>query len=439
MGWAISSRCHYALIVLIALFCALTGLNDRGETSSRETTRFLARLDLEQYKRIGSHTTHPAASPFRILPTLTEHDQTFHYDFARLAATEKRLRGVDRRTALQAIFARLTFGTKTNHERHLAILKFLHQSSFHNLIQPMRPNGQQVSDPLVLLELGEMRCGQVNRVAVDLFQSVGYRARLVQVAFHVLAEIWYDDGWHYFDGDIFGNGECVVLADGRIPSMNELSGCPERLDALTSYWEPDHTNAIRSEGTWYPSYFYFGANAYRASCVEPGHIEKRASPEQEDASIDYGWEHYECILDRERTLLPSTILRTPGPPRIKDIWIVDETFGRRVTLSWKAEPLATGYCVFVGKNTRGWNYDGPSLPSELLKWKSPNGPWRSEMYAARFELPASDLARVQMSDTKVTIDLPRGVPAYFSVMAFDAYGKSIARRLYPLSEELLIP
>lgn len=432
-------RFQFALIGFLGTCCAMTGLNGGSESTSPETARFLANLDLERYQRKGSNPTDPSVSPFRILPALTEHDRTFHYDFERLAATEARLCGVDRRRALQAIFARATVGTKTHLEQHLAILKFLHRSSFHNLIQPMRSDGQPVFDPLVLLELGEMRCGQVNRLAVDLFQSVSYRARLVQAAFHVLAEVFYDDAWHYFDGDIFGNGESVVLDDGRIPSMNELAGYPDRLDALTSFWEPDHTNAIRQTGTPYPSWYYFGASAYRASSVEPTHIEKRATLEQEAGSADYGWEYFERIPDLNRTLLQSEKRRTPAPPKINGVHYVDEADSRRVTLSWQADPLATGYRVYVGRRSRNWNYDGASLPTELLRWKSQNGPWRAEMYTARFQIPPSDLAHLQTSSTNVTFELPRGIPAYLSVMGFDDYGKSIGRRLYPLSEEILVP
>src|SRR5439155_1153066 len=95
------------------------------------------------------------------------------------------------------------------------------------------PESDATSTYIAELDLGEMRCGHVNRVAVDLFQAMGFRGRLVQAACHILAEICYDDAWHYFDGDIFGNGECVVRDDGHIPSMNELAECAERLDALT--------------------------------------------------------------------------------------------------------------------------------------------------------------------------------------------------------------
>ena len=125
----------------------------------------------------------------------------------------------------------MTAGANTPTDRHLAVLRFLHRASFHNLIQPTTPDGQPVYDPLVLLELGEMRCGRANRVAADLFRANGMPARLVQVAFHVLAEVFYDGSWHYFDADIFGKGESVRRADGRVPSVAEPAAEPGRSTA----------------------------------------------------------------------------------------------------------------------------------------------------------------------------------------------------------------
>src|SRR5262245_13765535 len=200
------------------------------------TTRYLANLDPAKFERNGTRYTDPDLSPFRILPSLTPHDVTYHYDFARLAATEEGLRGVDRVVALRAIFDRVTAGATTERDRHVALMRFVHKATFHNLIQPMYPDGEAVYDPLVLLELGEMRCGHGNRVAADLFRASGYPARLVQVAYHVLGEVWYDGAWHYFDADIFGDGETAVLPDGRIPSFAALAECPNRIDALTSFW-----------------------------------------------------------------------------------------------------------------------------------------------------------------------------------------------------------
>ena len=91
-----------------------------------------------------------------------------------------------------------------------------------------------VSDPLVLLQLGEMRCGHVARVAVDLFSAAGYQARLVQLGAHVIAEVYYGQNWHYFDADMFKGGQCVFNPDGSIPSVDQLSQSPYLIDSLAA-------------------------------------------------------------------------------------------------------------------------------------------------------------------------------------------------------------
>lgn len=401
------------------------------------TADYIARLDVARFERNGTRYTDPDLSPYRILPTLTPHDITYHYDFAKLAAAQDRLRGVHRRTALKALFDRVTAGADTPTDRHRAVLRFLHKAAFHNLIQPATPTGQPVLDPLVLLELGEMRCGHVNRVAVDLFRSAGMPARLVQAAYHILAEVWYDGGWHYFDGDIFGNGETAVLPDGRIPSMAELSRRPELLDRLTAYWEPSHQNAVPSGGREYPSWYYFAAPAYAACGASPVSIEKVATAEQEDRSRLYGWEHYASIPESDRRLTAETEpRRTPGPPVLTEVrWDRD---GQQLTLAWAAAKRAVGYRVFVGRSSRGWNYDGPSLPPELMRFKSGHWTWRPEMYEPRYRLPPADLAFVDTTDLGMCVRLPADGPAYVTVMPYDAYGESVGRRLYPVTEELRV-
>jgi hypothetical protein len=429
-----------AVIAATGAFLGLSGLTVNESPGADPTLGYVEALDPARFERNGTRYTDPDLSPYRILPTLTPHDVTFHYDFARLAETEARLRGVDRRTALQAIFDRVTAGANSNRERHLAVLRFLHKASFHNLIQPTYPDGCAVYDPLVLLELGEMRCGHVNRIAVDLFRTHGWPARLVQVAFHVLAEVWYNGGWHYFEGDIFGNGEAVTLSDGRIPSFAELGEQTEALDALASYWEPDHSNKMSARRRPYPSWFYFGAEAYAESVVEPGFIEKRATPQQESASRLYGWEFSEVIPDPSRQLRRGAgPKRAPLEPRIAEVRVASDSGHRRVEIAWEPDAGAAGYRTFAGRASRGWNYDGNSLPDDLMHFKSGRTGWRPEMYEARYRLPNSDVACVETSRPQVVLLLPPSGPVYITVMSFDTHGEAVGRRLYPMSEELLIP
>ena len=147
----------------------------------------------------------------------------------------------------------------------MALLLFLQEVSIHSdYLQPMYPNGTMVSDPLVLLQLGEMRCGQVARLAVDLFSAAGYQARVVQLGGHVIAEVYYGKNWHYFDADMFGGGQTVFNPDGSIPSVVQLSQSPYLIDSLAADWEPNSTNSWETSAAIAPSYWYFSVQAWDA-------------------------------------------------------------------------------------------------------------------------------------------------------------------------------
>src|SRR5262249_44163144 len=163
------------------------------------TDHYARHLDIIKFERSGSDYTNLRYSSCRLAKSLKDIDSVFDYDFICLERVEQRLKYVDRHTVLQAIFARVTQGARSHKDKHLRILQFLHKASYHNpIIQPMYSDGTMVHDPLVLLELSEMRCGHVARVAVDLFSAGGYKGRLVQLGGHVIAEVQYDGKWHYF-------------------------------------------------------------------------------------------------------------------------------------------------------------------------------------------------------------------------------------------------
>ena len=199
-----------------------------------ETKDFIQKIDISKYEKSGFDFGNSKYSPLRIGKTLEEIDITYDYDFDRLAKTTNSLQGVNRRRVLKYIFHEVTKGAKNNTEKHLKVLSFLQKSSFHNLIQPMYPDKTEVFDPLLLLELSEMRCGQVARLAVDLFSSVGIKGRVVQAKAHVLAELFYDGAWHFFDADLFGGERMIFDKQGRIPSFVELSQNPYAVDALAN-------------------------------------------------------------------------------------------------------------------------------------------------------------------------------------------------------------
>lgn len=405
------------------------------------TARYLAGLDVHRFERQGTDYTNPRYSPLRLGKPLSQLDIVYDYDFPRVQAVARSLEGVDRRTALAAVFGQVTRGCRTDTERHLAVLKFMHKAAQHNQIQPMWPDKSCVFDPLILLELGEMRCGHVNRVAVDLFRAAGYDGRLVQAGFHLSAEVYYDGGWHYFDGDIWGNGESVLNPDGSIPSINELSKDPARLDSLAAYWEPTWENSHLTCTGWHPSWFFFAAEAYAQSQVRPSYYVKLASAQFERESRHYGWEHCKQVDDPDRTLWPGLPREMiPMAPLVERCEVAQAGSGHTpvADLEWHGDPTAAGYVVFAGRRSRGWHYDTPdSLGRDVRRLKSAARGWRPEDYEARFALPPADVARVEVSGTRARVELPtHGGPVYVTVMAYDAHGRAAGRTVFPMSEEL---
>jgi hypothetical protein len=395
-----------------------------------KTQEFIKNLDISKYERNGSDFTNPAYSPLRLGIPMDKLDIVYDYDFDRLKKVESELEGVDRKVVLQHIFSVVTEGKKTNTEKHKAILKFLHKSSLHNaLLQPMYPDKRMVTDPLVLLELAEMRCGHVARIAVDLFESVGYKARLVQLGAHVIAEIYYDDNWHMFDGDFLGNGETPLDPNGNIPSVVSMSlNNIYNIDAVAQ----EH----KGDGNYYLSYYYYNKDAYRG--YGPMFYIKTAK-DNEKLNKFYGWNYYITENDKERKLYDFSPLRQPGAPKIKKVKLVDNL---NIHVEWYPskddDNDLLGYRVYVSENSRGWNYSGFS-GSESSKnfWSSEQG-WKPEMYENLFRQPPHEIALLKTRDNFITIAAEKGKTYFITIMPYDKHGESVGKKLYFMSNEIRI-
>lgn len=408
-------RIALGVVASLGFVCALCAVCAGPLTEIYRTRRYLSQLDLEQLALAATDCVNPRVSPLRLGKPLDELDIVYDYDFARLHAVEQRLRKVNRRQALAEIFRRVTVDCQTDRARHEAITLFCDRVGFNNLIQPMWQDRLCVYDPLILLELGEQRCGQTARVAVDLFLAAGYRARLVQVSTHVTAEVYYDGDWHLLEVGLFGNGVVPRANDGSIPSVVELSDDPGLLDALPHGQEARFDNQPLLGSIEYPSMFFFNRSYYRT--VEPAYCEKMAS-KSELRDRHYGWLH--CTLepgDWQLSDLPQRYL--PGAPHS----LVRQGSRLTWTPSDDADGDLLGYRVYVGSRPRGWCY-GPG--------------WRPEMYAARFQEPPCDVAFLETSAPSVELPTINDRPLYVTVLPYDRHGESVGRRIYPASEELVL-
>ena len=403
------------------------------------TEEYTSSFDPTKYEVAGTDFFNQRYSPDRLHKPRDQIDITYDFDFSFLKETSDRLAKVDRRSALKAIFDKLTRSAKTDTERHLAVLGFLQKAAFHSSwMQPMYEDKQAVLDPLVLLELGTMRCGGVARVGADIFEAAGYKTRLVQAVAHTTAEIFYDGSWHLFEADLNGGGQAPV-DQGRIPSVEELSRNPAVLDRLPTRFEAEIAFPLERRKSLkslpYPSYYFFSKEGYGPS-LEPSWYYKTASPEQARTSRYYGWEYYETVEDSARMLSGTPTKYDPMRPKFQSVQLTDT----KVKLAWQAsedeDGDLIGYRIFVSKRSRGWNYQYFIGTSEVRKYW--DGGWKPEMYDALFREPPSELGLVTTTETSVELDLPPGEKRFVTVMPYDKYGESIGRRLYNMSEELTL-
>jgi hypothetical protein len=362
------------------------------------------------------------------------------------------LRGVSRSRALRGIFDKVTIGAVNDTQKHLQIVKFLQRANIHNDMAPSYPNGMEIFDPLVMLELKETWCNQASKLAIDLFESAGYKGRQVQLGTHIIAEIYYDQAWHYVDTDLFGNGDIVRTDDGRIPSVREL-GTPElvrKLDALATYQEALVVRCNKSFNTMepnpysnlrYPSFYYFSRQAYPANYTEPGYYYKDTPLASADLhTFFYGWMSFHFEPDPSIIRFDQPIKATPSVPQIDKVSVDRQK--SQITIGYRStdpdQDLA-GYKIYVSERSRGWNYNKFNGTPDLEKYNVPPVDWSVESYDRLFKLPASDVALIEVPGDRNEIVIPfkEKKRIFVSIMPFDQYGKSIGKTLFPLSNELI--
>ncbi len=317
-------------------------------------------------------------------------------------------------------------------------MEFIQKSSYHTNDIASYSDGDWVYDPLVLLELGDMYCTQGAILGIDLFGSAGYPGRLVQLAHHQIAEIYYDGDWHYFDTDSFGNGETVLDEKGNIPSVAEMSkGDYQKMDSLPAYQEflvMDCTSSSPEE-KFYPSYFYFSSQAYKTDVPQNYFVGKNNAYD-----FEAGWKPVDKIAPDDIVTLNDLAPKfTPTKPSLTDVQF--DPAKMTVTVSFTASDPdhdLAGYRVFVSAHSRGWDYNQfYGDRTAKAAWANPGG-WKPDMYARLFELPPSEAGLVTLSpdNDQVVIPVKHAATIFITVMPFDSYGQSVGRVLYPVSNEL---
>lgn len=420
----------FVLIFIFAsvFYCALP----KYRAYHDPTATFLRGLDIGEIYIKGTDWLNPIYSPSRIglSPNIS---YTYEYDFKKLENTEKNLKDVDRHKALKEIFQHVTSGARNQREKHLALLRFLQRVSLHGKLQPMYPDGQAVFDPIVLLELNEMRCGHVARLGIDLWDAGGGEGRIVHLGGHVSAEIYYDEGWHLLEGDIWENGVVIKDKDRNIPSIEALSLDPYKIDSLPpQYWSPINAQLTSVP---YVSSFFFNVNAYPQN-VSLQYLYKTATAEEERQSKWYGWNFYNIKTNTKIKLLEDVFRYQPSAVTISSISRKSNLFTIRWLASDDRDGDLLGYRVFISRNSRGWAYQQTKSPDEIRPYIVLG--WKPAMYENVNKLPPSNVRIIETADIFATVKVPPDQERYITVMAFDSHGEGVDRQIYYPSDEVRI-
>lgn len=369
-------------------------------------------------------------------------DDVLDYSQDKLKIAIERTEGLDRKKALQSLYQTLTRGLTSDRDRVIAVANFVRLALRHSAEwQPMFRQSEvplAVSDPLVLLQLGEGRCGHANRLAADILTANGYETRILQVNAHQTAEVQYDGKWHLLEANLLGDDHHPFLG-GEIPSVSELCRSPELIDRLplAENLEP-FTQRLLTEGrpltiaAPYPSTTYCNFDSLPARSAL--YYVKNARSVDETGLL-YGWNRYLTIPANDVTHRPDLTNHLPSTPPILSV----QTGPGRLRLRWMqsedADDDLAGYYVTVDKVSRGWNYAGALVEPNIEQHMSSR--FTPSMHGRTTRLPQGRVARIFTQDTWAAVDLPTGV-YYVSVVPIDRYGMRIGRQHGFMSEELRI-
>jgi hypothetical protein len=257
----------------------------------------------------------------------------------------------------------------------------------------MYANKTMITHPIVLLLLGEGRCGHVARLIVDIGLANNYEARLVQLAAHLVAEIKWDGIWHFIDANADFPIESLKTVFPDLPSIKTLSQTPYILDNLAARgWMWGGGVAKRTienlripDITWYPGYLltssiYFAheilSNRYSG---DPGNPRKISFFRKRGGFADwgndkyYGWnnlvleeqltgiDHIPVEFHPQKVLIsaPTIIYETGETIHIPVRFLAGgriETHGDDVfRVQYGRSEIK--YEIRVSSKSRGWDYD----------------------------------------------------------------------------------
>lgn len=389
-----------------------------------DTEKYINNFDVNEYIQIGIDYQN------EIFQVSLAEEESDAYNIDVIDSLFEKYENVDRKRALAGIFNKIVGEETNNTKRHEKVLDFLAKGILHNpKRQPLTREGDMMFDPIVLLELHDMRCGNTNRIGCDLFSSVGYETRVVQLYHHQIGEIYYDGQWHYFDADTILNSDDIVKINGIIPSINELSNQPYLIDKVNfCYDEIIYNTKLGWEGQWiYPSYVFTDTTG-----DDPVYYCKNAT-DIESLNDFYGWNYYDTVSNDGLNILDSYFCQ-PGIPYIDTVAINDNICHIEYTVEDYDNDLM-GYVIYVSNKSREWEYLYQYCTNDVKKYIL--NQYMPAQYDNINKLPPSDVLIDTTVNNYCDLHLSSGT-YYVSIMGFDQHGLDIGKRWYKPSNELVI-
>jgi len=367
-------------------------------------------------------------------------DNRLGFDQNYLSKVEKKLKNIDRFKCLNFIADGLKVSSTSEDDLFDKYTFFCQAiSKNYEARQPVHDakGNLIVSDPLILLELAEMRCGHIARFGVDLAEAIGWKGRLVQLAGHVVSEINVRDKWRLVDFDILGGGQQARGKNNEYLSLVELNKQPNQLDRLFTNGENSlyvGSDAKSYRGHFvYPSYYYFAKKAYKDT--KPCYYTKNLNLEESSKDRYFGWHNYSQTPVDDFSFLELDLTYCPGPVDITEIKKVE----RGVRISWSSPPdsskLLSHFKIFMSSVPREWNYMHYYGRPEYQKYCSEPNTLKKRTYKSFFEAPVC-INTVKTNEMSYTLNNQELAESPFvSIMPVDTYGLSIGRERWSLSPE----
>lgn len=290
-----------------------------------------------------------------------ELDDMWHEElFYSLIDDERKiLENVDRKRALVGVFYLVCGDYVTGSENYEKILAHLQKVSFHPGFNTVEQNGEMLLDPLILLDLHCMKCGQVNRLACDLWESVGGDSRVCQLGGHVVSELFYDGDYHFFDAD------CTIgmpFDDEKVPSLSELS-TSDSIDLMDKYIEQYCVGSTNYDVSHRYSSYVLNEKTFAADgCV----YYVKCAPEEESINKYYGWNYWDSISAND-VILNNDEYYCPCIPYIESVFLN----GEDVEIKWLVDDIdddVAYYKVYVSETSRGWNWGSYYASDDLSEY-----------------------------------------------------------------------